>query len=179
MQEPDPEVVDRARRGDLQAFEAIVRACQADAWRFAYHLTGDASTADDVTQEAFLRLFRSLGSLRRRASFTAWFLRIVRNCAADAWRRGSREVPTEATLEAANPEPRGLPPVEDRLHLQAAIARLPPALREPFVAIEVLGLSYREASEVLGANLGTLKSRMFRARAALVRLLEEGEGREA
>ncbi|HXF57447.1 MAG TPA: sigma factor-like helix-turn-helix DNA-binding protein [Actinomycetota bacterium] len=58
------------------------------------------------------------------------------------------------------------------------MARLPPPLREPFVAIEVLGFSCREAAEVLGTNVGTLKSRMFRARAALVRLLEEGEGRD-
>jgi RNA polymerase sigma-70 factor (ECF subfamily) len=175
VQEPDPEVVDRARRGDLQAFEAIVRACQADAWRFAYHLTGDRTAADDVTQEAFLRLFRSLSTYRGRSSFAGWFLRIVRNCAVDAWRRTSREVPTGNPAEA-NPAPRGLPPVEDRLRLRAAIGRLPPGLREAFVAIEVLGFSYREASQVLGTNVGTLKSRMFRARAALVRMLEEDGG---
>ena len=90
MQEPDPETIRRAQSGDLAAFEGLVRGCQADAWRLAYHLTQDRAAADDVTQEAFLRVYRSIGTYRGEHQFSSWLLRIVRNCATDSYTAAGR-----------------------------------------------------------------------------------------
>ena len=178
MQEPDPETIRRAQSGDLEAFEALVRACQADAWRLAYHLTRDRATADDVTQEAFLRVYRSIASYRGDHRFTSWFLRIVHNCAMDAYHRLRKErlaverLAGETTDRVTRPGA-----TEERMRIEESVAQLPDALREPFVLIDVLGFSYRETSEILGVKVGTLKSRMHRCHAALIRLLaREGAG---
>jgi RNA polymerase sigma-70 factor (ECF subfamily) len=178
VREPEPETIRRARAGDLRAFESIVRDYQADVWRFAYHLTHNRATAEDVTQEAFLRAFKALDSYRGQAKFTSWLLRIVRNCAIDTYRKTHREqlVSDEDSLPRTAQAHPG--PSEDRIRIAAAVGHLPMDLREPFVMIEVLGFNYREASTILAVNVGTLKSRMHRARAALVKELagEEATG---
>jgi RNA polymerase sigma-70 factor (ECF subfamily) len=159
----------------LLAFEAIVREYQADVWRFAYHLTRDRALAEDVTQEAFLRVFRALDSFRGQAKFTSWLLRIARNCAIDAYRKTRREGPFPQGEEEflLSPQEHAQPlGVEERMRIAEAIRRLPMALREPFVVIEVLGFNYQEASAILGVKVGTVKSRMHRARAALIRALD-------
>jgi len=175
VREPEPETIDRARKGDLRAFESLVRDYQADVWRFAYHLTRNRATAEDVTQEAFLRAYRGLGSYKGQAKFTSWLLRIVRNCAVDAYRKTRRETlaPADEQRPAGRPGPS--PGVEERARINDAIRRLPMPLREPFVVIEVLGFSYQEASVILGLRVGTVKSRMHRARAALIDTLSDQE----
>jgi len=175
VREPEPGTIRRARAGDLAAFESLVRDYQADVWRFAYHLTRNRATADDVTQEAFLKAYRSLGTFRGDAKFSSWLLRITHNCAIDAFRRARREgpVPDDVLAGLAVERPQGS--AEDRLRIAQAVRRLSPELREPFVVIEVLGFSYEEASTILGVRLGTVKSRMHRARAALARTLTEEE----
>ena len=178
MREPEPETIVRARAGDLSAFETLVRDYQADVWRFAYHLTRDRARAEDVTQEAFLRVFRALGTFRGDAKFTSWLLRIVRNCAIDSYRAGRREAPVLTRPEDEGdrgPTPPESSLAELRTGLHDAIRRLPLELREPFVVIEVLGFTYREASVILGVRVGTIKSRMHRARATLIRMLGSGE----
>jgi RNA polymerase sigma-70 factor, ECF subfamily len=164
--------VRRARGGDRVAFEDLVRAHQADVYRLALHLVRDPPTAEDVTQEAFVHAYRSLRRFRGGSKFSTWLFRITRNCAVDAIRRRERR----RTYELAAQEPEA--PVEEpslRLALEQAIGSLAPDVREPFVLIEVLGLSYEEAAVVLGIPRGTIKSRMHRARKALVEALEGGE----
>lgn len=177
MREPEPETIRRARSGDLRAFESLVRDYQADVWRFAYHLTRNRATAEDVTQEAFVRAYRSLGSYRGQAKFTSWLLRIVRNCAIDAYRKTRKESPTPSTEEVSAAGGRAWVSsgAEERARINDAIRRLPMSLREPFVVIEVLGFSYQEASIILGLRVGTVKSRMYRARSALVEALTDRE----
>jgi RNA polymerase sigma-70 factor (ECF subfamily) len=177
VREPEPETIRRARQGDLGAFEALVRAYQADAWRFAYHLTGNRTIAEDVTQEAFLRAFRAMGTYKGEAKFTNWLLRIVRNCAVDLYRKQRREtaVPMGGGTPESQDRPAPAPLPEDRLRIDQAIRQLPLELREPFVTIEVCGFDYQEASTILGVKVGTLKSRMHRARAALMRALVDEE----
>jgi RNA polymerase sigma-70 factor (ECF subfamily) len=179
VREPEPETIGRARAGDLRAFESLVRDYQADAWRFAYHLTRDRALAEDVTQEAFLRAFRAISSYRGQAKFTSWLLRIVRNCAVDAYRKTRRETPVDEEAgerwEAERAPARPAVSSEDRIRIAQAIRALPLSLREPFVAIEVLGFNYRETSDILGMRIGTVKSRMHRARAILAQALSEGE----
>jgi RNA polymerase sigma-70 factor (ECF subfamily) len=174
VREPEPNIVGRAQAGDLRAFETLVRDCQADVWRFAYHLTRSPTSADDVTQEAFLHAYRALGSYRGGESkFSSWLLRITRNCATDLYRRTRREdlraEPAEAVWAGRFPSTGGSP--EDRIQIEEALRRLPPELREPFVTIEILGFDYREASAILEVKVGTLKSRMHRARAKLIAAL--------
>jgi RNA polymerase sigma-70 factor (ECF subfamily) len=182
VREPEPETIARAQGGDLEAFESLVRAYQADVWRFAYHLTRNRSTADDVTQEAFLHAFRALRQYRGSSKFTSWLLRITRNCAIDAYRRTRREAVLSDDMDSSEerPSPSGGGPAaaaaaEDRIRIAQAVRGLPMDLREPFVVIEVLGFNYHEASAILGVKIGTVKSRMHRARASLMEALSDGE----
>ncbi|HXF36913.1 MAG TPA: sigma-70 family RNA polymerase sigma factor [Actinomycetota bacterium] len=176
MQDPDPRTLARARQGDLGAFEELVRMYQADVYRFARHLTRDRTLAEDVVQETFLRAFRFLSSFRGDSKFPSWLLRICRNCSMDALRA------RRTLLSREELEPRAAVPVADaaaRAELHAALASVEAEHREPFLLIEVFGMSYREAADVLGLKVGTVKSRMHRARRALCRALEvEGDAGE-
>ena len=162
MQDPDPRTLARAREGDLGAFEDLVRQYQADVWRFAYHFTRDRALAEDVTQEAFLRAFRFLKGFRGDSKFTSWLFRIARNCGMDALRRRS------AHLGREHPAPTPATDPVARAELDAALASISGEHREPFLLIEVFGLSYQEAADVLGVRVGTVKSRMHRARQAMM-----------
>jgi RNA polymerase sigma-70 factor, ECF subfamily len=127
-----------------------------------------------VTQETFLRAYRALGTYKGQAKFTSWLLRIARNCAVDSYRKTRRETPAspdESTADRVGTSPGA----EDRARINDAIRRLPMPLREPFVVIEVLGYSYHEAAVILGVREGTLKSRMHRARAELMKTLADRE----
>jgi RNA polymerase sigma-70 factor (ECF subfamily) len=154
--------VQRARRGDLLAFEELVRLYQADAFRFAWHLTRDRPLAEDVTQEAFLRAFRFLRGFRGDRKFGSWLFSIVRNCAMDALRRQRRVQPwDDETI------PRAVADATARVELEAALRTISAEHRETFLLVEVFGLSYQETADVQGVAVGTVKSRMFRARQAL------------
>jgi RNA polymerase sigma-70 factor (ECF subfamily) len=173
VNDPDPRTLARARGGDVAAFEDLVRTYQADVWRFAYHFTRDRQMAEDVTQEAFLRAYRFLRTFRGDSKFTSWLFRIARNCAMDAIRRRSGQQARE------HPAPLGPPDPEARAELHAALASVSPEHREPFLLIEVFGLSYQEAADVLNVRVGTIKSRMHRARHAMMAALETEEPSEA
>jgi RNA polymerase sigma-70 factor (ECF subfamily) len=165
VQDPDPRVLARARAGDIGAFEALVREYQADVWRFAYHFTRDRQLAEDVTQESFLRAYRFLRTFRGDSKFTSWLFRIARNCAMDAIRRRAGQQSREHPLPLGPPDP------EARAELHAALSSVSAEHREPFLLIEVFGLSYQEAADVLNIRVGTVKSRMHRARHAMMAAL--------
>ncbi len=171
MQDPDPRTLARARQGDVRAFEDLVRAYQADLWRFTYSYTRDRALAEDATQEAFIRAYRFLPSFRGDSRFTSWLFRIARNCALDIIR--SRKSQEDRALRA--PDPTGPPDPVTRLELQTALSAVSEDHREPFLLIEVFGLSYQEAADVLRVRVGTVKSRMHRARAAMMGALAEEE----
>jgi RNA polymerase sigma-70 factor (ECF subfamily) len=172
VQDPDPRTLTRAREGDLEAFEELVRTYQGDLYRFAYRFTRDRALAEDVTQEAFLRAYRFLRSFRGDSRFTSWLFRITRNCAMDALR--SRK----SYLAKEPPPPIGPPDPEARVEIETALAAISNEHREPFMLIEVFGLSYQEAADVLNLRVGTVKSRMHRARQAMMAALavEEDAG---
>ena len=171
MRDPDPRTVQRARRGDLLAFEDLVRDYQADAFRFAWHLTRDRQLAEDVTQEAFLRAFRFLGGFRGDRKFGSWLFSIVRNCAMDALRRERRG---EALWDDRE-RPRSVADPSARAELAAALEAVSVEHREAFLLVEVFGLSYQETADVVGVAVGTVKSRMFRARQALCEAIADEE----
>ena len=116
MQDPDPRTIARAREGDLDAFEDLVRRYQGDLWRFAFHFTRDRALADDVTQEAFLRAFRFLRGFRGDSKFTSWLFRIARNCAMDAIKARKAHFEKEPAAPLASTDPQA------RVELQAALA---------------------------------------------------------
>ncbi|MGH2788651.1 MAG: RNA polymerase sigma factor [Actinomycetota bacterium] len=169
MDEPDPQVVAAARAGSLEAFEDLVRHYQGDAWRLAFHLLHDHSLADDVTQDAFVRVFRFLPRYRGESKFSTWLFSIVRNCAMDELRRAGRR--SVATRRArAGEAPLATDP-GTRIEVKEALAALPLDLREPVVMIDMFGMSYREVGAVLGIPEGTVKSRVHRARSTLAGML--------
>jgi RNA polymerase sigma-70 factor (ECF subfamily) len=174
VRDADPRTLDRARRGDLLAFEALVREYQADVYRFAWHLTRDRDLAADVTQDAFLRAFRFIDGFRGDRRFGSWLFSITRNCAMDSLRarrfpllrEGEREIEGSTTDATTHAE------------LDAALRSISTEHRETFLLVEVFGLSYVEAADVLAVAPGTVKSRMFRARRALCSAMAEDEARE-
>ena len=151
----------RARRGDAAAAAAFVRATQADVWRLCAHL-GSAATADDLTQETYARAFASLHRFLGRSSARTWLLSIARRVCADAVRAAVRE----RRLDASRPRP-GADPA-GTVTMRVLVAALEPERREAFVLTQVVGLSYAEAADVCSCPVGTIRSRVARARADLV-----------
>ena len=163
--------------GDPLAAAALVRATQSDVWRLCAAL-GDRQSADDLTQETYLRAFGSLHRFEGRSSLRTWLLSIARRVCADAVRSRRRRRLT-LVREDADLEALGAGNDADRVGEGAAVAdllaRLSPDRREAFVLTQLLGLPYVEAAEVAGCPVGTIRSRVARARADLVEALGEDD----
>jgi len=166
----DSELVERARRGDEGAYEELVRAHQGIAFRTAYVLAGNASDAEEATQEAFVKAYRALGRFRRGSPFRPWLLRIVaneaRNRRRSAGRRAAlslRAAADESSGDAA-PSPEGvLLADEERGRLLAAVNELREEERLVIACRFFLELSEEETAAALDVRLGTVKSRTSRA----------------
>lgn len=155
-----------ARDGDEVALAGFVRRSQADVWRLAAHLV-DRGAADDVTQEVYLRAIPALARYRADAPARAWLLSIARRTCADVIRRRGRERRLwQRLVDEAPPavEASGAGAVE----LDAVLAGLDPDRRVAFVLTQVLGLGYAEAAAACDVPVGTIRSRVARARADLV-----------
>jgi RNA polymerase sigma-70 factor, ECF subfamily len=185
----DAGVLARARAGDEAAFEALVSRHEAEVYQLAWRMLGHREDALDAVQETFLRVFRSLGSFRGEASFRTWVwgiaLNVCRNRLASAEhrarsRRDSLAVPDpDGGEERERPLPDPAPGPEAatygaelRRALEGALGRLSPEHREAIVLRDVQGLEYDEMARVMGCALGTVKSRLARARGALRQALE-------
>ncbi|HCS56760.1 MAG TPA: RNA polymerase subunit sigma [Gordonia polyisoprenivorans] len=159
----------RAATGDRAALTAFIRATQKDVWRFIAHL-GHASTADDLTQETYLRAMKSISRFRAEASAKTWLLSIARRVCADEVRhdrsrpRVSPGVDWISAAEARTSRPRW----EDMVEVNLLLEDLPAERREALVLTQILGLSYQEAAEVTSTPIGTIRSRVARAREYLI-----------
>ncbi|MEB3221487.1 MAG: sigma-70 family RNA polymerase sigma factor [Candidatus Sericytochromatia bacterium] len=159
-----------AQRGDRDAFERLLAPLLPRLYSLAYHLTQHRDDAADVVQDSAVKAWRAIGGFREEADFSTWLARIVRNTVLDDVKRASRrhEEATETLPEAAVhvTEPRA-----ERAELTALLggylADLSDKLREPLILYDLEGYSYEEIAEVLDLNLGTVKSRLNRARLAL------------
>jgi len=182
----DLALVERAQAGDREAFEELVQRYYSKIYSFAYRMVSDAETAADLTQEVFLRAFAALPSFRLESSFQTWIFRIASNLCVDRHRRAQRRGPAPLSLEgfgeeeeepglevpdwSGNPE-RILEREELRAKVQEAIGQLSEKLRTVLLLYDFQGLSYEEIARVVGCPVGTVKSRLFNARAALRRIL--------
>jgi RNA polymerase sigma-70 factor (ECF subfamily) len=168
-----------AGRGDRQALGDWVRATQADVWRFVAHLT-DLRRADDLTQDTYLRAFSSLPRFAGRSSSRTWLLTIARRVVIDQIRaesarpRISAQTEWEPIAEQRNNRAKqGQAGFEDLIELKLLLDGIEPERREALVLTQLLGLSYEDAAEVCGCPVGTVRSRIARAREDLLDATQE------
>ncbi len=177
MNQPlDRSILQRAKAGDPAAFRLLYEHCAEGVYRFLHRMLGDAAAAEDALQETFLRV---LGALRRfdpdgPAPLASWILTIARRVALSREVSGQRarrrdQVVFEAAPANAPPDETG----ELRQALQDALAALPPEQRSVFVLREGQALSYEEIAAIEAVDLGTVKSRLHRARQTLQALLRD------
>ena len=166
----EQDLIQRARDGDVAAFEELVRMHQATALRVAVLVVGDRSDAEDVTQEAFVKAYHALGRFRQDSPFRPWLLRIVRNEALNQRRRLGRQdrlglrLASDRLSGDAAPSPETVVVAgADRESVLAAVNGLPDRYRQVVALRYLLGLSEAETAETLGIPAGTVKSRTARA----------------
>lgn len=157
-------LVDAAREGDNVAVRELVRRTQPTIWRLC-NVLGSPGEEDDLVQDTYLRAFRSLPTYRGDAPITAWLLTIARRVCADHVRTRVRERRAVGALALAADETCVAAPGNSTWQLLDSID---PDRREAFVLTQVAGLSYEEAAELLDCPIGTIRSRVARARADLV-----------
>lgn len=159
-----------AARGDHTAMTALIRATQADVWRLCAHLV-DPASADDLAQDTYLRAIPALRRFRGEASVRTWLLTIARRACAREIKARQRARRAAASL---GPMP-GMTCVDTtlRAELTALLAALDPDRRAAFVLTQVLGCRYAEAAQICGCPVGTIRSRVARARADLDALIQD------
>jgi len=181
-------LVERAKARDLPAFEQLVRLHKDKIYNYVSRMLRDPTEAEDIAQETFIRAFQSLPHFRGVSSFQTWLYRIAGNLAIDTARRRKRRARQSVSLDEPVsaqagemvrdvPDPRRGPEgVAETSELQQevlrAIAELSPKLRPVIVLYDLQGLSYQDIAETLKCPLGTVKSRLFNARAQLKQKLE-------
>lgn len=162
----DDELVRAALDDDVAAFEELVRRHRDAAYRVALRICRDRADAEDVTQEAIVRAWRSLDGFRGDARFSTWLYRIVTNLALNRVTR-RRERPTDAIAEGASSSTDPAARTVDAERFDQAVRALDQLTAEQracFVLCEIEGLSYEEAAHVLGVGVPAVKGRLFRAR---------------
>ena len=182
--EPDAQLVQSCLRGDGSSWEEIVRRHTRRVYGLCYRFTGNATESEDLTQEVFLRVYRTLGSYQsEQGAFTTWLSRMTRNLLVDHYRRTRRDRLTDSIEDElpkleekhstfATPY-RAVEQAELSAQVQQALGRLSPELREAVILRDLQGLDYSEVQAVLQVPEGTVKSRINRGRIELARILEE------
>lgn len=175
----DDQITDLARsagRGDRAALSEFIRRTQRDVWRMVAYLA-DPGSADDLTQETFLRAIGSLPAFTGRSTARTWLLSIARRVVVDQFRARARRPRSAnvADLDEALGQARRGSRIEDMVEIRVLLDGLEPKRREALIVTQVLGLSYAEAAEVCGCPLGTIRSRVARARDDLVRAAAQGD----
>lgn len=179
-------VIRRVCAGDTDAFEALVTAYQKQVYNLALRTVGNEEDAADMTQEAFLRAYRSLGSFRGDSKFSVWLYRLTTNICIDFLRSRGRRPTVSLTAVDEDEEPQELDVADDRFDpvqsleraelrraVQRGLASLPEDYRRILMLRELSGLSYAEIGQVLRLEEGTVKSRLFRARKKLCDFLRK------
>ena len=183
--EVDQQLVERAQRGDKRAYELLVLKYQRKLGRLLSRLVRDPAEVEDVTQEAFIKAYRALPSFRGDSAFYTWLYRIAINTAKNAL-VSNRRRPVDFDLDLQDPEqydrharlkegdtPEGVLLTEEiRNVVERAMEQLPEDLRTAIILRELEGLSYEEIAEAMDCPVGTVRSRIFRAREAIDKKLK-------
>lgn len=170
MKEADLGLIARLRQGDQSAFDTLVRQHQKDLYRLTYRMTRNADDAKDLSQEAFLRVYRSLATFDGRCSLSTWLYRITVNLCLSHLRRHRASSEGEVHETYADPSPKPLEELEQRELLQAvgeAVAGLPPQQQATLLLRVHHGLPYREIAEIMESSEGTVRANYFHAVAKL------------
>ena len=174
-------LIERCKRGDLAAFNDLVRKYEKQVYNFAYRLTGNYDDANDVAQDAFLRVFNAIGTFRGDASFSTWLFRITTNVFLDERKRAKAhpqasldeylelgESSVTRQIEDPSPTPDAVMEQSERAEfLRSAIGELPEYQRAMVTLYHSEQKSYEEIAEIMDLPIGTVKSRLNRARLAL------------
>ena len=170
----DAVLVSRAREDDFRAFEELVRRYRNEVFRLAYHFIRNREDAWDISQEVFIKVYKSLRGFRGDAQFKTWVLRITANQCKDYWKK--RRLHTVALSEALQAEDtstsgaspgQGLEAEEIGHAIEAALQKLSHKHRTAFILREFEGMTYEEMAQVMHCSLGTIMSRLFHARKKL------------
>jgi RNA polymerase sigma-70 factor, ECF subfamily len=175
-------LIERCLQGDEAAWEHIVRQYWRKVFHIAYKFVGRHDLAEDLTQDIFLKLYRSLETFDRRANFQTWLISVSRNLCIDHYRSIRKERETmNRDIDPADLMPISVEAPADALLVQrdrvrllrAALDRLPPALRTAVLLRDIQELSYHDIATRLGLPEGTVKSRINRGRAELARQIQK------
>ncbi len=166
--------LDRARRGDREAFARLVEAYQGPVYNLSYHMLGDAAEAEDAAQETFVRMYRKLHTYQRDRKLSSWVLSIASHYCIDRLRRRRFDwlslddelVTLRVPSSDSRPEDCAIEH-ESRDEIQTRVERLAPAYRVPLILRYWYDFSYSEISEVMGISTQAVKSRLHRARLQL------------
>jgi RNA polymerase sigma-70 factor (ECF subfamily) len=180
----EAEAIRLAQQGDAGAFERIYRLHSRRVYALCLRMVGNTAEAEDLTQDAFLQLFRKIGTFRGESAFSTWLHRLAVNVVLMKLRK--KTLPETSLEESTDPEdesggPRreiGAPDLLltgsiDRVHLQRAIEQLPPGYRQVFVLHDVQGFEHNEIARLMECSIGNSKSQLHKARMRLRELLQE------
>lgn len=182
----ESELIKRCQLGDIEAFEQLIVSHEKKVYNIAYRYMGNKEEAEDLAQEAFIKVFRAIKGFRGEAAFSTWLYHIVSNVCRDALRKNSRRM--EASLDCAVTTEKGElqrevadwsmspEPIYESHELgefiQALINQLTPEYKTVIIMREFQEMSYEEIAAALDCSLGTVKSRLSRARKALRNKIE-------
>jgi RNA polymerase sigma-70 factor (ECF subfamily) len=185
----EQEAIERAKQGDATAFKLLYDLHKRRVYSLCLRMTGNTATAEDLTQEAFLQLFRKIATFRGESAFSTWLHRMAVNVVLMQLRKkGLPVVPIDETTEGdeegtVKKEP-GAPDERltgsiDRLQLQRAVDELPPGYRTIFVLHDVEGYEHNEIAQIVGCSIGNSKSQLHKARLKLRELLRANRAEKA
>lgn len=176
----DLKLVERSKEGDLAAFEELVRMYQKQIYNLGYRMMGNEEDASDITQEAFLKAYKSIKKFNAKSSFGTWIYRIAVNVCIDELRKRKKtklypivhnddldEKGHKLVVDTNDLPEERMEKRETRKKVRQAINRLPEDHRAVIVLRDIQERSYQEIADILGLNIGTVKSRINRARSSL------------
>ena len=184
----EAEAIERAKQGDAEAFETLYDLHRRRVYSLCLRMTANTAEAKDLTQEAFLQLFRKIGTFRGESAFSTWLHRMAVNVVLMRLRKkGLPLVPLEDTVETEEEGPKkelGAPDAVlagsvDRMELQRAVEALPPGYRSIFVLHDVEGYEHNEIANLVGCSIGNSKSQLHKARMKLRELLKTSRAEKA
>jgi len=173
------DLVARAQRGDVDAFEALYRASAGRVFAVCLRMSGDRAKATELLQDVFVRIWEKLGSFRGESAFSTWAHRLAVNVVLESQRKSNRKLDIGyVTLDSEGDAGMdsvawtGAPSVGDRIDLENAIARLAPGMRRVFVLHDIEGYQHNEIAKMTGQAEGTLRAQLHHARKQLMEALE-------